>query len=319
LQFRDSFISAHRAKALSYPDAEPADLVAARQIRRPKEADPDLPQDAVVARALDYCCQAMGKGVLAIRGHVGATDPSFHTVKALLEVRDVIRGKMDLQLVAFPQDGWFRAAGAEAQLIRALDAGVEILGGIRHFERSMVDGVAAVRAACRVAAERGLMVDLPCDESDDPLSRHIATMAATTIDFGLQGRVTGSHPNSMRSMDNHHGTKLIPLNAEAHVSAIANPLINITLHDRADTYPKRPGVTRVRTGGVLPDEIEGSLFGGFEPVSDGGSGLAFPVGDADPVQDPGPGETRLCVGICHRGDRQHVDDDLRVFASQIGG
>lgn len=202
-------------------------------------------RDQIVARALDYCRQAMAKGVLAIRSHVDVTDPSFRTVEALLEVREAIRGKMDLQLVAFPQDGWFRAPGGEAQVIRALDAGVDIVGGIPHFERTMADGAAAVRAACRIAAERGLRVDLHCDETDDPLSRHIETLASETIAFGLQGRVAGSHLTSMHSMDNYYVSKLIPLIAEARVAAIPNPLINITLQGRADTYPKRRGMTRV--------------------------------------------------------------------------
>ncbi len=202
-------------------------------------------REDIVARALDYCRMAMGKGVLAIRSHVDVTDAGFRTVEALLEVRDAIRGRMDLQLVAFPQDGWFRAPGGEAQVIRALDAGVDIVGGIPHFERTMADGAAAVRAACRIAAARGLMVDLHCDETDDPLSRHIETLAAETIAFGLQGRVAGSHLTSMHSMDNYYVSKLIPLIAEARVAAIANPLINITLQGRADTYPKRRGMTRV--------------------------------------------------------------------------
>jgi cytosine/creatinine deaminase len=202
-------------------------------------------REDIVARALDYCRTAMGKGVLAIRSHVDVSDPSFRTVEALLEVRDRIKGIMDLQLVAFPQDGWFRAPGGEAQVIRALDAGVDIVGGIPHFERTMTEGAAAVRAACRIAAERGLMVDLHCDESDDPLSRHIETLAAETQAFGLQGRVTGSHLTSMHSMDNYYVSKLIPLIAEAGVAAIPNPLINITLQGRSDTYPKRRGMTRV--------------------------------------------------------------------------
>ncbi len=202
-------------------------------------------REDIVARALTYCRQAMAKGVLAIRSHVDVTDTSFRTVEALLDVREAIRGKMDLQLVAFPQDGWFRAPGAEAQVIRALDAGVDIVGGIPHFERTMADGAASVRAACRLAANRGLMVDLHCDETDDPLSRHIETLAAETIAFGLQGRVAGSHLTSMHSMDNYYVSKLIPLIAEAQVAAIANPLINITLQGRADSYPKRRGMTRV--------------------------------------------------------------------------
>ncbi|MCV6592173.1 MAG: cytosine deaminase [Silicimonas sp.] len=202
-------------------------------------------KDDIVARALEYCRQAIGKGVLAIRSHVDVTDASFRTVEALLEVRDIVRDTLDLQLVAFPQDGWFRAPGAEAQVIRALDAGVDVVGGIPHFERTMADGTAAVRAACELAAERGLMVDLHCDESDDPMSRHIETLAAETIRCGLQGRTTGSHLTSMHSMDNYYVAKLLPLIAEAQVSAIPNPLINITLQGRMDSYPKRRGMTRV--------------------------------------------------------------------------
>ena len=202
-------------------------------------------REDIVARALDYCRQAIGKGVLAIRSHVDVTDPEFRTVEALLEVRDRLRGVMDLQLVAFPQDGWYRAPGAEAQVIRALDAGVDVVGGIPHFERTMADGAASVRAACELAAARGLMVDLHCDESDDPLSRHVETLAAETIRCGLQGRVAGSHLTSMHSMDNYYVAKLLPLIAEARVAAIPNPLINITLQGRMDSYPKRRGMTRV--------------------------------------------------------------------------
>jgi cytosine deaminase len=202
-------------------------------------------REEIIERALQYCRQAVGKGILAIRSHVDVTDPGFRTVEALLEVRDLVRGVLDLQLVAFPQDGWYRAAGAEDQVVRALDAGVDIVGGIPHFERTMADGAASVRAACELAAARGLRVDLHCDESDDPNSRHIETLAAETIRLGLQGRVAGSHLTSMHSMDNYYVAKLLPLIAEAQVAAIPNPLINITLQGRMDSYPKRRGMTRV--------------------------------------------------------------------------
>ncbi len=199
----------------------------------------------IVARALEYCRLAVSKGILAIRSHVDVTDPSFNTVEALLEVREAVRDVLDLQLVAFPQDGWYRAEGGERQVLRALDAGVDVVGGIPHFERTMAEGTASVAAACRIAAERGLRVDLHCDESDDPLSRHIETLAAETRAHGLEGRVAGSHLTSMHSMDNYYVAKLIPLIAEAKVAAIPNPLINITLQGRMDSYPKRRGLTRV--------------------------------------------------------------------------
>ncbi len=109
----------------------------------------------------------------------------------------------------------------------------------------MADGAASVQLLCELAAERGLRVDMHCDESDDPLSRHIETLAFHTQRLGLQGRVTGSHLTSMHSMDNYYVSKLLPLIAEAGVHAVANPLINITLQGRHDTYPKRRGMTRV--------------------------------------------------------------------------
>ena len=124
--------------------------------------------------------------------------------------------------------------------------GVDVVGGIPHFERTMAEGAESVAALCELAARRGLMVDMHCDESDDPLSRHIESLACQAQRLRLQGRVTGSHLTSMHSMDNYYVSKLIPLLAEAGVHAVANPLINITLQGRHDTYPKRRGMTRVK-------------------------------------------------------------------------
>ncbi len=200
---------------------------------------------AVVERALKYCDLAVSQGLLAIRTHVDVCDDRLTGVKGLLEVREQVRDYIDLQLVAFPQDGLYRSPNAEKNLLTALDMGVDIVGGIPHFERTMDDGARSVARLCEIAAERGLMVDMHCDETDDPMSRHIETLAYETQRLGLQGRVAGSHLTSMHSMDNYYVSKLLPLIAEAEVHAIANPLINITLQGRHDTYPKRRGQTRV--------------------------------------------------------------------------
>jgi len=208
------------------------------------ELKPQLTQDAVVARALAYCDMAVAQGLLAIRSHVDVCDDRLLAVEALLDVQRRVAPYLDLQLVAFPQDGFYRSPNAEKNLLRALDRGVDVVGGIPHFERTMADGAASVRRLCEIAAERGLLVDMHCDESDDPLSRHIETLARETHRLGLHGRVTGSHLTSMHSMDNYYVSKLLPLIAESGVAAIANPLINITLQGRHDTYPKRRGMTR---------------------------------------------------------------------------
>jgi cytosine deaminase len=209
------------------------------------ELKPGLTQEALVERAMRYCDWAVAKGLLAIRSHVDVCDPRLMAVEALLHVRHRVKSYIDLQLVAFPQDGVLRSPQALPQLKRALEMGVDVVGGIPHFERTMQDGAESVRVLCELAAEKGLRVDMHCDETDDPLSRHIETLAYHAQRLGLQDRVAGSHLTSMHSMDNYYVSKLLPLIKEAGVAAIANPLINITLQGRHDSYPKRRGMTRV--------------------------------------------------------------------------
>jgi len=209
------------------------------------ELKPLLTHEAVKQRALAYCDWAVSMGLLAIRTHVDTCDDRLLAVEALLEVKKEVAPYIDLQLVAFPQDGLYRSPNARENTIRALDLGADIVGGIPHFERTMEDGRRSLTELCEIAAQRGLMVDIHCDETDDPLSRHIEQLAYETQRLGLQGRVAGSHLTSMHSMDNYYVSKLIPLIAEAQVSAIPNPLINIMLQGRHDSYPKRRSMTRV--------------------------------------------------------------------------
>jgi cytosine deaminase len=209
------------------------------------ELKPQLTQEALVERALRYCDWAVARGLLAIRSHVDVCDDRLLAVEALLEVKRQVAPYLDLQLVAFPQDGLLRSANAFENLKRAIAMGVDVVGGIPHFERTMAQGAESVRLLCEFAADQGLRVDMHCDETDDPLSRHIEALAYETQRLGLQGRVAGSHLTSMHSMDNYYVSKLLPLMRDAGVAAIANPLINITLQGRHDSYPKRRGMTRV--------------------------------------------------------------------------
>ncbi|WP_041675357.1 amidohydrolase family protein [Ramlibacter tataouinensis] len=209
------------------------------------ELKPQLKAEDMIRRALAYCDWAVARGLLAIRSHVDTSDPSLLPVQAMLEVKKQVAGYIDLQLVAFPQDGVLRTPGGVDSLKRALDLGVDVVGGIPHFERTMAQGAESVKLLCEMAAQQGKLVDMHCDETDDPLSRHIETLAFETQRLGLQGRVNGSHCTSMHSMDNYYVSKLLPLIAESGVSVVANPLINITLQGRHDSYPKRRGMTRV--------------------------------------------------------------------------
>jgi len=221
------------------------------------ELKPHLTHEAIVQRALSYCDWAVARGLLAIRSHVDVCDDRLLAVQALLEVKKTVAPYLDLQLVAFPQDGVLRSPNALSNLRRALDLGVEVVGGIPHFERTMAHGADSVKLLCELAAERGLLVDMHCDESDDPLSRHVETLAAETHRLGLHGRVTGSHLTSMHSMDNYYVSKLLALMAEAQLGVVANPLINITLQGRHDSYPKRRGMTRV------PEQLTAGLTVAF--------------------------------------------------------
>ncbi|MFO1070236.1 MAG: amidohydrolase family protein [Geminicoccaceae bacterium] len=204
-----------------------------------------LTVDAVVERALAYCDMAAAQGIQAIRSHVDVCDDRLTGVEGLLEVKRRVAPYLELQLVAFPQDGYYRFPTARENLTRALDMGVEVVGGIPHFERTMADGARSLAELLEIAERRGLLVDIHCDETDDPMSRHIEALAYETQRLGMGGRVTASHLTSMHSMDNYYVSKLLPLIREAGVAAIANPLINITIQGRHDTYPKRRGMTRV--------------------------------------------------------------------------
>ncbi len=240
------------------------------------ELKPTLTHEAVVERALRYCDLAVSQGIGAIRTHVDICDDRLLCVEALLDVKDKIKGYIELQIVAFPQDGFYRSANARKNLLRALDKGVDVVGGIPHFERTMAEGAASLKELCEIAETRGLLVDIHCDETDDPLSRHVEALAFETVRLGMHGRVTGSHLTSMHSMDNYYVSKLIPLIAEAGLHATPNPLINITLQGRHDTYPKRRGMTRVpelRAAGI-------NVSFGHDCVMD----PWYPLGQADMLE-----------------------------------
>jgi|GEM_PF-5213082 len=226
------------------------------------ELKPQLTQDALVERALRYCDWAVARGLLAIRSHVDVCDDRLLAVEALLEVKRRVAPYLDLQLVAFPQDGLLRSPTAFDNLKRAIGMGVDVVGGIPHFERTMAQGAESVRLLCEFAAERGLRVDMHCDESDDPLSRHIETLAHETQRLGLQGRVAGSHLTSMHSMDNYYVSKLLPLIAESGVAAIANLIRNACQYTEQGevTVLLEPGRLSVEdTGPGLPDAVRQTL------------------------------------------------------------
>ena len=181
-----------------------------------------------------------------MRSHVDICDPSLKAVRVLKQLQKECASYFTLQLVAFPQDGYLRDPQAQSQLERALDLGVDVIGGIPHFERTATEARLSLDKLCRLAADRGLMMDIHCDETDDPQSRYILDLASFSIQYGLQGRVTGSHLTSLHSVPNGAIQHLIGVLQEACMHVVANPLINLTLQGRVDSYPKRRGLTRVK-------------------------------------------------------------------------
>ncbi len=216
------------------------------------ELKPTLTKDAIKNRARKLCKWAIARGTLIIRSHVDISGDNLLAVEALLEVKDEMKDYIELQLVAFPQDGLLRS-NCHKNLIKSLDMGVDVVGGIPHFERTMDEGSESIKILCELAEKRNLLVDMHCDESDDPNSRHIETLTLHTDRLNMKGRVAGSHLTSMHSMDNYYFSKLIGLMVEAEMNVIPNPLINITIQGKHDTYPKRRGMTRV------PEQIKAGL------------------------------------------------------------
>jgi cytosine/creatinine deaminase len=210
------------------------------------ELQPLLTLEGLKERAREYLRWCVAQGTLFIRSHVDTCDPTLIGARALVEVRDELRGLIDVQLVAFPQHGFLRFPDAERLLDEALDLGVDIVGGIPHYERSREDGVESIRRLMERADRRGLAVDMHCDETDDPLSRFAEVLAQETVARGMQGRVTGSHLTSMHSVDNAYFAKLLGLLLDADLLVVSNPLLNMITQGRADTYPKRRGLTRVK-------------------------------------------------------------------------
>ncbi len=185
-------------------------------------------------------------GVQFIRTHVDVTDPSLTALKALLELKEDVRGLADIQLVAFPQEGILSFPNGKELMEEAVRMGVDAVGAIPHFEFTREYGVESLNFACELAARNDLLMDVHCDETDDDQSRGLETLAARALELGLKDKVTASHTCAMHSYSNAYVLKLMRLLKMSEINFVSNPLVNTHLEGRADTYPKRRGITRVK-------------------------------------------------------------------------
>lgn len=240
------------------------------------ELKPTLDEASVYRRARQTLLWMLSHGVTHVRSHVDTCDPSLVSLRALLRLREELRGLIDLQLVAFPQEGLLAYGDGEALMAEAIHLGVDCLGAIPHYEMTREDGVRSVERIMALALEHQRRVDIHCDETDDEQSRFVEVMAAQTLRLGLQGQVTASHLTASHSYNGAYANKLIALMKRAGLHVVTNPLDNSVLQGRFDGYPVRRGHARIKE--MLQAGL--NVACGHDSVMD----PWYPMGDGDPLK-----------------------------------
>jgi cytosine deaminase len=260
----------------------------------------DLTVEDVQARVRQVLRWQLASGVQHVRSHVDVGDPRLTALRALVELREEARGLVDLQLVAFPQQGILSFDGGAELMREAVELGADVVGAIPHYELTREDGVESVRFAMALADEHGLRVDIHCDETDDDHSRFLETMVAETIRRGMSGRVTASHTTAMHSYNAAYASRLIANVARAGLHMVTNPLDNAVLQGRFDSGPIRRGHTRVKE--LLAAGVNVAI--GHDSVMD----PWYPLGFGDPLQ--------AAFVLAHLG-HMSGDDELRTLIDMI--
>lgn len=206
----------------------------------------NLTLEDVKNRAIETLKQQAMQGVLFVRSHADVSETSLTALKALLEVRDAVKDWITVQIVAFPQDGIYGGKRNEELIEEAMKLGADAIGGIPHYELTREDGVRSIHRIFELAERYDRLIDVHCDEIDDDQSRFLEVVAACAIRSEMGSKVTASHTTAFGSYNNAYAFKLLGFLQRTQLNFIANPLINITLQGRTDTYPKRRGVTRVK-------------------------------------------------------------------------
>ena len=257
------------------------------------ERKKEISREDVIDRATRLLRWQAAQGVLHVRTHADTTDPELTGLKALLELREKVRSWIDVQVVAFPQEGLLSYPKGAELMEEAMRLGADAVGGIPHFEHTREMGAQSVKETFRIAEKYDRPIDVHCDETDDPESRFLEVMAAEAIRTGMGGRVTASHTTAFGSYDNAYAFKLMGFLVRSGINFVANPLINITLQGRYDAYPKRRGITRVKE--LLQNGLNVSL--GYDDVMD----PWYPLGTGGMLQP-----AHMAVHACHMTTREEV-------------
>lgn len=196
-----------------------------------------------VRKVVDMYC---ANGVQFIRTHVDVTDPTLMALKTMVELREELRDKAQIQIVAFPQEGILSFPNGKELMVRAVEIGADAVGAIPHFEFTREYSVESLNFALKLAKDADKLVDVHCDEIDDEASRGLETVATRALELELFDKVTASHTTAMHSYNNAYVMRLMRLLKMSRINFVANPLVNTHLQGRVDTYPKRRGITRVK-------------------------------------------------------------------------
>ena len=210
------------------------------------ERKPMLSKEDVKKRAKKTLTWQIANGIQYVRTHVDITDPELTALKAMIELREEMKDYITIQIVAFPQEGILSYPNSYELMDEALKLGADVVGAIPHFEFTREYGVSSIEIAYELAKKYNKLIDVHCDEIDDEQSRFIEVVAALAYENNMGDKVTASHTTAMHSYNNAYAYKLFRLLKLSNINFVANPLVNIHLQGRFDTYPKRRGITRVK-------------------------------------------------------------------------
>ena len=258
-----------------------------------------LSHEDVKSRAWKTLKWQIANGVQYVRTHVDVSDPTLTALKAMLEVKKEIAPWVDLQIVAFPQEGILSYPNGEKLLDQAMEMGADVVGGIPHFEFTREYGVESMHIAFDIARKYNKQIDIHCDEIDDEQSRFVETVAALALKYDMGEKVTASHTTAMHSYNNAYASRLFRLLKMSKIHFVANPLVNIHLQGRFDTYPKRRGVTRVKE--MLKNNI--NVCFGHDDVFD----PWYPLGTANMLQ-----VLHMGLHVCQLMGYGQINDGLKL-------
>ena len=258
-----------------------------------------LSHEDVKSRAWKTLKWQIANGVQYVRTHVDVSDPTLTALKAMLEVKKEIAPWVDLQIVAFPQEGILSYPNGEKLLEQAMEMGADVVGGIPHFEFTREYGVESMHIAFDIARKYNKQIDIHCDEIDDEQSRFVETVAALALKYDMGEKVTASHTTAMHSYNNAYASRLFRLLKMSKIHFVANPLVNIHLQGRFDTYPKRRGVTRVKE--MLKNNI--NVCFGHDDVFD----PWYPLGTANMLQ-----VLHMGLHVCQLMGYGQINDGLKL-------